>query len=55
MRIGLRESIEMKKEDNRLFRRNIVILVIVIIAVFLVFMNAYVTFTFRPPGETSWR
>ncbi|MCC8028265.1 MAG: iron chelate uptake ABC transporter family permease subunit, partial [Lachnospiraceae bacterium] len=54
MRIGLKESIEIKKEDNRKFRRNIIILILITIAAFLVFMNAYSFAKFNPPSYT-WR
>ncbi|MCD7921940.1 MAG: iron ABC transporter permease [Clostridiales bacterium] len=52
MRIGLKESIEIKKEDNRLFRRNMLILVLVTVAAFLVFMNAYNYAAWKPPAYT---
>ncbi len=52
MRIGLKESIEVRKEDNRLFRRNILILALITTAAFLVFMNAYNAAGWSSPAYT---
>lgn len=52
MRIGLKESIEIKKQDNKGYRKKILILVIITIAAFLVFMNAFGYATFVSPKFT---
>lgn len=52
MRIGLRETIEIKKADNRLFCKKMMILLVITIAAFLFFMNDYGYATMKPPSFT---
>lgn len=52
MRIGLRESIEIKRQDNKSYRRKMLILILVTIAAFLVFMNVFGYASFASPRFT---
>lgn len=52
MRIGLRESIEIKRQDNRSYRKKILIMIIITVVAFLVFMNAFGYATFASPKFT---